>query len=422
MYVLAHEAMVHHGASLLIRNVFEQQCKDVIVDSILAKKIVQYQVAFVNKNDEHVKFFGGHLTGVQVVRFTDSDRLVWFDEILHVDEQTLQDALYKLPTVHRDHQVASDAMNLSCIWLTHLLANAHNIPEGLKRDAMLSVMLVMQYKFLTSRLYRHFIYPADKSVAEATYASLSMKFDLKQAGSWGAYLHKRAEDILDEKAPRYKQFEKMGDDREIEKIVNDIQTRLRKTLRLIAGMHYQINASGKRIVAVSQTVEHDGKEILKDKTKSLANYTRYLQSIIPDKSSFLREELLTVVEGMVQTMPPSLFRGTLEWLSENFQGHQAHKLQDLTKEIMVHCFDYLSHNTDSLQNPHDLPGLLARLRGVYTAARSTDPILMDIRQRTENLVKEATGTRNVSLLPPIRTGVLLYIVLRSLAKRHYADT
>jgi len=407
--------------SLLIRNVFEQECSDVIVDSILAKKIVAYQLAFVAKNDEHVKFFGGHLTGVQIVRFTESDQLVWFDEILHVDQDTLQQELFKLPTVHEEHKVASNAMNLSCIWLTHLLINAPNIPDTLKHDALISVMLIMQYKFLTSRLGRHFPYPANKAVAEATYASLSMKFDLKQAGSWGGYLRKRAEDILDEKAPRFKHFQKMGDDREIEKIVNDIQTRLRKTLRLIAGTHYQINASGKRIIAVSQTVEHDGKEILKDKTKSLANYTRYIQAIIPDKSSFLREELLTVVEGMVQTMPPTLFRGTLEWLSEHFQGQHAHKLQALTKEIMVHCFDYLSHNTDSLQNPHDLPGLLSRLRGVYTAARSTDPILMDIRRQTEDLVKQATGTRNVSLLPPIRTGVLLYIVLRSLAKRHYTE-
>jgi hypothetical protein len=405
--------------SLLIRNVFEQQCPDVVADAVLAKKIISYALAWASKNDEHVKFFGGHLTGVQIVRFTDADRLVWFDEILHADEHTLQEALYKLPTVHRDHQVASDAMNLSCVWLTHLLINAH-IPPQLQRDAMISVMLVMQYKFLTSRLYRHFVYPADKAVAEATYASLSMKFDLKQEGSWGAYLRKRAEDILDEHTPRFQHFKKMQDDREIEKIVNDIQTRLRKSLRLIAGIHYQIAASGKRIIAVSQTVEHDGKEILKDKTKSLANYTRYIQSVIPDKTSFMREELLTIVEGMVQTMPPHLFRGSLEWLSDNFQGPHAHRLQNLTKEIMVHCFDYLMHNTDSLQNPHDLPGLLARLRGVYTAARSTDPVLMEIRRLTENMVKEATGTRNVSLLPPIRTGVLLYIVLRSLAKRHYA--
>jgi hypothetical protein len=407
--------------SLLVRNVFEAHCPSVEGDVSLAKRVIQYQLAFVAKNDEHVKFFGGHLTGVQVVRFTDSDRLVWFDEILHCDERRLQEALFELPTVHRDHTVASDAMNLSCIWLTHVLVNA-NLPEKLKHDALISVMLVLQYKFLTSRLYRHFKFPADKAVAEATYASLSMKFDLKQYGSWGAYLHGRAEDILDERAPRYQHFKRMHDDREIEKIVNDIQTRLRKTLRLIAGVHYSVNASGRRISTTSQTVEHDGKEILKDKAKSLANYTRYVQSIIPDKSSFIREELLNVIENMIQTMPPHLFKATLEWLSDNFQGPRAHELQNLVKEIMVHCFDYLATNTESVQNSHDLAGLLVRLRGVYTAARSTDPILMDIRARTEKLVRDATGTRNLSLLPTIRTGVLLYITLRALAKKHYADS
>lgn len=408
-------------SSLLIRNVFEQQCSNIVFDVALAKKIIAYQLAFVAKNDEHVKFFGGHLTGVQVVRFTDADRLVWFEEILHVDENTLQEALFELPTVHRDHQVASDAMNLSCIWLVHGLLNA-DLPDKLKYDALISVILVLQYKFLTSRLYRHFIYPADKAVAEATYASLSMKFDLKQYGSWGAYLRARAEDILNEHSSRFKQFKDMQDDREIEKIVNDIQTRLRKTLKLIAGVHYSVNASGRSIKSTSQMVEHDGKEILKDRTKSLINYTRYLQSIIPDKTSFLREELLVVVEKMIHTMPGHLFRGTLEWISDNFHGPHATELQDLTKEAMVHCFDYLAHNSEAVQNGHDLAGLLVRLRGVYTAARSTDSVLLDIRIRTEKLVREATGTRNVSLLPPIRTGVLLYLTVRALAKRHYADS
>lgn len=408
-------------SSLLIRNVFEQECPLVRGDISLAKRVIQYQLAFVAKNDEHVKFFGGHLTGVQIVRFSDSDRLVWFQEILRCDDHRLQEALFKLPTVHRDHQVASDAMNLSCIWLTHVLINA-DIPEKLKRDAVVSVMLVLQYKFLTSRLYRHFKFPADKAVAEATYASLSMKFDLKQYGSWGAYLQGRSEDILDPKAPRYQHFLKMHDDREIEKIVNDIQTRLRKTLRLIAGVHYSVNASGRRHTTTSQTIEHEGKEILRDKSKSLANYTRYIHSIIPDKGSFIREELLNVVENMISTMPPHLFRRSLEWLSDQFQGPRSHELQSLTKEIMVHCFDYLATNTESIQNSSDLAGLLVTLRGAYTSARSTDPVLMDIRARTEKLVKDATSTRNVNLLSPIRTGVLLYITLRALTKRHYADS
>lgn len=406
--------------SLTIRDVFDQMCVDLEIDTFLARKVINYQLAFVAKNDEHVKFFGGHLTGVHVVRFTPSDRLVWFEDVLHVDDHTLQETLFKLPTVNRDHIVASDAMNLSCFWLVHKLLNA-SIPEKLKEDAVKSVILILQYKFLTSRLTRHFPYPADEEVAEATYMSLTMKYDLKQAGSWGAYLDIRTNDILDQHNPRYRHFMKMDNDREIEKIINDIQTRLRKTLKLIAGAHYQTNASGQRVATFSQTIEHDGKELLKDRTKGLANYTRYIQSIIPDKTSFMREELLVIIEKIVTTMPPHMFRRTLEWMSDNFQGPIGKGLQDHVREVMVHCFDYLAHNSAAVQNTHDLVGLLSRLRGVYTSARSTDPVLLEIRAEMEKIVKQATGTRNVSLLPPIRTGVLLYIVLRALSKRHYTE-
>lgn len=405
--------------SLLIRNVFEQACPDLVADELFAKKIVAYQLAFVAKNDDHVKFFGGHLTGVQIVRFTPSDRAVWFEEILHADDYSLQQKLYKLPTVNPNHNVASDAMNLSCYWVIHLLTQA-KIPDKLKHDALISCALILQYKFLTSRLSRHFKFPAVESVAEATYATLSMKFDLKQYGNWQAYLTARAEDIVDPHSPRYVNFVKMDNDRQIELIINDIQTRLRKTLKLIAGTHYRVAASGYKIVSTSQIVEHDGQALLKDKTHGLAKYTRYIQSIIPDKGSFIREELLQVVEKQIATMPPHLFRASLDWLSDNFQGPRADELHKHVSEIMIHCFDYLVHNSSAVQNGHDLVGLLVRLRGVYTSARSTDPILFSLRDETEKIVKLATGTRNVSLLSPIRTGVLLYIALRALAMRHYS--
>jgi hypothetical protein len=67
-------------------------------------------------------------------------------------------------------------------------------------------------------------------------------------------------------------------------------------------------------------------------------------------------------------------------------------------------------------------GLLVRLKGVYTSARSTDPALISLREKTEAIVKKATGSNNVSLLPPVRTGVCLYIVLRALTMKHYVNS
>ena len=56
-----------------ILEIFNDECKHVVIDSHLIKKLKKYQSDFVLKNTDHQEFFGGNLTGVQVVRFTNSD-------------------------------------------------------------------------------------------------------------------------------------------------------------------------------------------------------------------------------------------------------------------------------------------------------------------------------------------------------------
>mgnify|MGYP000662071918 CR=1 FL=1 len=53
-----------------IKGVFERVCEHVKFDVALAQRVIEFQIAFVNKNEEHMAFFGGNLTGVHVVRFT----------------------------------------------------------------------------------------------------------------------------------------------------------------------------------------------------------------------------------------------------------------------------------------------------------------------------------------------------------------
>ena len=57
-----------------IREVFEDECSHLVANSALVKRLHDYQLGFVNKNSDHIDFFGGYLTGVQTVRFTDADR------------------------------------------------------------------------------------------------------------------------------------------------------------------------------------------------------------------------------------------------------------------------------------------------------------------------------------------------------------
>lgn len=403
-----------------IKGVFDDECSGLDVGPKLAARLHAYQVGFVSKNEDHIKFFGGNLTGVQVVRFTDDDRNRWFDEILEVDEVPLEERLLALPTVNGDWHVSSDTMNLSCVWLMHSISKSSKLPDKVKHQALMDVALVLQYKFLTSRLYQHFKYPADKETAEATYALLSNKYALKEHGSWSALLHARAEDIIGPHSIHANTIKKMDNDEDVTYMLNDTQGRIRDTLKNIYDVFLRVHSQGIRVHSVSAVIEHDGTEILKDRTKSLHAYGRYINSVITDKASFIREELLEIIEKLMPTMSPRHFRETLTWMSDNYRQPGAGEVEEVLNETLVHSFDYLSHNRDVIRNPHDLPGLLSRLRGVYMSSRSTDPALFSLREKMEKTVKKATGNKNESAIAAVRTGCLLYVILRSYTMRHYS--
>lgn len=404
-----------------IKAVFDEECAQLEIGPKLVKRLRAYQLGFVNKNDEHIKFFGGNLLGVQVVRFTPMDRDRWFDEILEVDDGPLEERLLALPTVNGDWHISSDTMNLSCAWLTHAIFNSSHLSPEQKKEAMIDVMLVLQYKYLTSCIYHYFRYPADPAVAEATYAQLSYKFAIKQYGSWSALLRARAENIIEKDSIHYRTLVKMDNDDDVTYLLNDVQGRIRDSVKNIYAVLDRVKKQGIRIASTSAVIEHDGVEILKDKTRSMLAYERYLNSIITDKNSFIRDELCIVIEKIMHTMPPKLFRETLVWMSENYRQQGAGSVEEILNETLIHSFEYLSQNRDVIRNANDLPGLLSRLRGVYMSSRSTDPVLFALREKTEEIVKQATGNKNTSVIASVRTGVLLYICLRSYTMKHYAS-
>lgn len=405
-----------------IKGVFESECAALSIDTQLAKRLHLYTVGFAHKNQDHIEFFGGNLTGVQVVRFTDADRDQWFSEILQADEGALEERLLALPTVNADFNVSSDTMNLSCAWLMHALLVSKKLSDHQRHEAMIDVALVLQYKFLTSRLYRHFKYPADRAVAEATYAALTYKYAIKQYGSWAAVLQARAEEIIGPNGLHRKAIETMNPDTAVIYLLNDTQGRIRDMLKNIYDVFLQVHRQGIKISSTSSLVEHDGVEILKDKSKNLLAYTRYINSIITDRNSFIREELVTVIEKQMKTMPPRLFRESLEWMSINYRQTGAGMIEELLNETLVHSFDYLAENRSLVRNSTDLASLLTRLRGVYMSSRSTDPALFSLREKAEKIVKLATQNKNTSVIAAVRTGILLYLIARAYSMRYYSQS
>lgn len=403
-----------------IKELFERHCGHLVFDMKLIRKINEFQVGFVNKNEEHMTFFGGNLTGVQVVRFTSQDKDKWFSSILEADEISLEEDLLRVSAINPTWNVSSDPFNHSCFWLLHKFKSSEHLTDKQKQQAMLDTSLVLYYRFITSLLFRYFKYPADARTAEATYAQLSYKFAIKKYGSWYATLEARCLDLIDDHGLHVGTIESFDNDEDIINMINDSQGRIRDMLKNIYSVFKTTHDMGIKIRTTSSVVEHDGEQILRDSTKSLTAYTRYMHSIISDKDSFIKKELTDIVERIMHTMHPRLFMEALQWCSSNYKFSHNKDVEVLITETLTHSFQYLNENRTVLKDTTDLPGLLSKLRGVYMSSRSTEMDLLHIRAIAEKIIKQATGSKNENAIASVRTGLLLYIVLRAFTMHHYS--
>lgn len=403
-----------------IKALFDNNLSHLKFDDKLAKQIHDFQTGFVNKNEEHLAFFGGNLTGVQVVRFTSQDKDKWFTDILEADDVYLEEELLKIPIINPDFHVSTNIFNHVCMWLIHSFKNSTLINEKIKQRAMLDCGLILYYGFLTSLLYRYYQYPVEKSLAEATYEQLSKKFALKRYGTWYSTLEARVIALISEDQLHGNTLKYFTDDVAIIYMINDSQGRIRDMMKNIMGELMKVKAQGSRIKSVSSLMDFDGEASLKDSVRSLSRYTNYLHSVIIDKNSFIKEDLIDIVLKIMHTMSPRLFTETLEWCSINSKHMSSREIDILIDETLTHAFSYLNNNRTVFSESNDLPGLVGRLRGIYMSSKSTDVNLLKIRDLAQSIVKQATTTKNENMVSSLKTGLLLYIVLRALTMNFYS--
>lgn len=408
-----------------IRSVFDDYCASLHFDKNLFRKVCDMESSFVNKKQSHIEFFGGTLTGVLVVRFTPSDYDKLFDDVLEVDQNVLKEACYEVKdnagalAIVQSRFVTSDIFNIATIWLIHAFHNSPHLSQEQRQEAKIRVCCYVIYKHLTSLIYNGFKYPADPDIAKACYAQLSFKYALKQLGSWGATIRDLAEKAVSLEGIHAETIEKMDDDARVLYMVADIQGRIRDMFKNIYVEHLRVKEKGIRIASSSSFVESDGELILKDSSKNPGSYARYLKTIVSDKNAFIKQELVDIVLGVMQTASPRLTLQTLKWTSEHYQNNSVAQIDQAIDAVLEHAIEYtMSHRAIART---DIASLVDKLRGAYMSSRSTDTALLACRASVEHIVRSATNSTNEGGIAAVRTAWMLYIVIRAYTQRHYTS-
>jgi len=406
--------------SVSLKQLLDEAFKDVKFDVKLAKAINSYQLNYVNRNQEHLEFFGSNLLGVHVIRFKDSDVMRLFDDVLKVDYYDITDNVKDVKEISQDHKVSSDTFNIICMYLIHRFLTSPIINDVQRKRAAFDCGLVFFYRCIAAIMSAWFRYPTDPKIAQAAYAKLSNKYLIKKLGSWMKVMEYRSEDLINKNNLHYKNLVSFKDTFTIVYAINDSQGRIRDLLKNYTAEFMKVHQDGSSINTTSSVfTDAEGEETVKEKTKSTEAYVTYLKTTVIDKHTFIKDDLITIVSKQNTNTSFRMIKQVLNWMHAGYSDIKQHNLLDefITK-VVVHSL-YLIENQIPNYNLRDYPHILVNLKNLYLSTRSTDVDLIRIRELGESIVRTSNDTRiSDSLMLSTRTAVILYLTLRALVGKN----
>lgn len=402
--------------------VFDKHLGQLKIDRRFVDQVYRYQINFLNRNEEHLAFFGSNLIGVHVVRFRTQDLLKFYSDILDVDFGVLERDIRQVTTIDHEFKISGDVFNLTCMYLIYRALNSPQLNEAMKKRAAYDIALIYFYRCLVVRQTSYFVHPADPKIAQAAYAELTNKFLIKKLGTWHKVMEYRAKDVLekaldtkskDEESQYYRTLLTFLDDQDIVKIINDTEGRVRDLYKNYVKVFMNVHGKGNRISSSSATmVDMEGEVKLKEKIHSEERYVLAIKQLVQDPYSFVKDDLVNVVVDINTNTSKRMVLSTLQWLSDNAGRTTYHKqIDEFLSKVIVQSIHLLS--TQNLQSSRDYRTMLVTLKNLYLSTRSVDKDLWRVRELGDTLVKAANGKVNKSLGMATRTAVILYITLRA---------
>lgn len=412
MYVPSDVVATESTTDISLRKAFDTAFAKVIFDNRLLTRIraLNHDV-FSRPNN--IEWFGSCLLGVHPIRWLPQDTNRFFDDVLGVDEDQLAEAIRSTKAVNMDWNVGGNVMNLAITYCVHRIIDKK---DQISHDIGYELLMMMQFKFYTSIYFNNFTKKGrlvDIPTAEATYAALSLRFEIKQVGSWRAHLAARAEDFLSPTATtHYQDMVKFDNPVKIIYFISDLNTRAKNTVKDYYGVLKNTRANGSRILVQSATVILDGQSIIRDRVTAFNTAKQTLFDASASFSSFYKVELASVVLEMVPKASPTAFKAIIQYMANLPMGKARDEVNGIMEDVISHAFDYV---VSKRINFTDVGFFLERMRALYQAPKSSNEYVLSLRERIEKLVKRETHLTHDAALAALRNVLMLYFLIRAIA-------
>lgn len=406
-----------------LKEIFDEYCH-VSIDKKFLERITKWRNKFYSKNSEHVGFFSSASFGLYIPKWTSDEDDEWLNEIIGIDEEEIADYVYELPSINKDFQVSSNILSISFIYLMHKATINKSLSSADNDRVRKTLMEVLVARYMTSIMYKYFYRgKTSPEVSTEVFERLSKRFDLKVAGNWKNWIEMKAEGFVlgddqrqDAKYAKQEVFQRFEDELVVRKL-NSIKSQLNKAAIEINSVFRQVLEDQDKIASKSAlSMSVDGlylADLVRDQTK----YLHYQDAIFIDKNTFIKEDLLAVIEQSMPTISSNIFRGALEWILDNqMDSKYKRKIMEVRHDILIYAIQLIK---DENLHTNDLVQVGYRLRQNILSGKNNDRTVMKVRKMIDEFIVKFRPQSKGKLVSLERSAIMIYIVLRTLAMNYY---
>ena len=406
-----------------LKEIFDEYC-DVSIDKKFLERITKWRNKFYSKNSEHVGFFSSASFGLYIPKWTSEEDDEWLTEIIGIDEEEIADYVYELPSINKDFQVSSNILSISFIYLMHKATINKSLSSVDNDKVRKTLMEVLVARYMTSIMYKYFYRgKTSPEVSTEVFERLSKRFDLKVAGNWKNWIEMKAEGFVlgddqrqDAKYAKQEVFQRFEDELVVRKL-NSIKSQLNKAAIEINSVFRQVLEDQDKIASKSAlSMSVDGlylADLVRDQTK----YLHYQDAIFIDKNTFIKEDLLAVIEQSMPTISSNIFRGALEWILDNqMDSKYKRKIMEVRHDILIYAIQLIK---DENLHTNDLVQVGYRLRQNILSGKNNDRTILKVRKMIDEFIVKFRPQSKGKLVSLERSAIMIYIVLRTLAMNYY---
>lgn len=409
-----------------LKDLFTSLYNDIITKSSLDQ--FNKWLRYFELRDEHPLMLNSPYLGINRLIFTPKDRSDIFS-IFNIDEVELSNKLESIPSFNKEFETISDELNIVLIWLIYKTLNTNiKISKIVLNDSARNFLVILWYKFMSSRLFRIFKHKPDENIMRYTIESLNYRFDIVKYGTWKKLIYEKCNDmIFSTSSIHYKTFRSFSPDDKIYYIISDLKTKINSMISSISELYYENYNLNKSIETYESMVNIDGEKILRDTNYIYDSLIYYIQNQVLNERTFVNEKYINSISNLITSISYPLLYKFLVYIcntaKDQSKSNELNKIETIKNEnydfyygIHILLYKLISFTFKELvskdTNLNNKLSIFKNVKSLYSSSKYSNQEFINIKESIKKHILLSKVTVRSVTINGLVTAFVLYIFLK----------